>query len=63
MYDRSVCRNSRVAANSGQNPGLNFLQESWDDDPTLVIMIKKLLVKFPKWGIAIVDGVLVDWEG
>ncbi len=27
------------------------------------IVIKKLLVKCPQWGIAIVDGVLVDWEG
>ncbi|MFS0518992.1 hypothetical protein ACEYW6_30450 [Nostoc sp. UIC 10607] len=51
----------KVAANSGQNPGLGFLQECWDD-PGLVIMIKKLLVKFPQWGIAYVDGVLVKWD-
>lgn len=48
----------KVAANSGQNPGFEYLQESWDD-PVLQIVIKKLLVKFPQWGIAIVDGVLV----
>ncbi|MDZ7955347.1 hypothetical protein [Nostoc sp. DedQUE09] len=50
----------KVAANSGQNPGLCFLQECWNDDPALQIVIKKLLAKFPQWGIAIVDGVLVD---
>ncbi|MBC1223311.1 hypothetical protein GNF10_33335 [Nostoc sp. UCD121] len=51
----------KVAANSGQNPGLGFLQECWND-PALQIVIKKLLAKFPQWGVAIVDGVLVDWE-
>ncbi|MBD2520437.1 hypothetical protein H6G93_36965 [Nostoc sp. FACHB-973] len=50
------------AANSGENPGFDFLQECWNDDPALQIVIKKLLAKFPQWGIAIVDGVLVDWE-
>nr|WP_322716010.1 hypothetical protein [Nostoc sp. ChiQUE02] len=49
----------KVAANSGQNPGFDFLQECWNDDPALQIVIKKLLVKYPQWGIAIVDGVLV----
>lgn len=53
----------KVAANSGQNPGFDFLQESWNDDPALVIMIKKLLVKFPQWGVAVVDGVMVKWNG
>ncbi|MCC5654721.1 hypothetical protein LC609_34125 [Nostoc sp. XA013] len=48
------------AANSGENPGFDFLQECWNDDPALQIVIKKLLVKFPQWGVAIVDGVLVD---
>ncbi|WP_414573233.1 hypothetical protein [Nostoc sp. CCY 9925] len=52
----------KVAGNSGQNPGFDFLQECWSDDPALQIVIKKLLAKFPQWGIAIVDGVLVDWE-
>ncbi|MBD2248704.1 hypothetical protein [Nostoc sp. FACHB-888] len=51
------------AANSGENPGFDFLQECWNDDPALVIMIKKLLAKFPQWGIARVDGVLIKWEG
>ncbi|MBD2565892.1 MULTISPECIES: hypothetical protein [Nostoc] len=50
------------AANSGENPGFEYLQECWNDDPALQIVIKKLLVKFPQWGIAIVDGVLVDWD-
>ncbi|MCC5661581.1 hypothetical protein LC608_32470 [Nostoc sp. XA010] len=50
------------AANSGQNPGFDFLQECWNDDPALQFVIKKVLVKFPQWGIAIVDGVLVDWN-
>ncbi len=50
------------AANSGENPGFDFLLSCWNDDPALQIVIKKLLVKFPQWGIAVVDGVLVDWE-
>ncbi|MBW4428965.1 MAG: hypothetical protein KME50_32255 [Nostoc desertorum CM1-VF14] len=49
----------KVVANSGQNPGFDFLQECWNDDPALQIVIKRLLAKFPQWGIAIVDGVLV----
>ncbi len=53
----------KVAANSGQNPGFEFLQECWSDDPALQIVIKKLLAKYSQWGIAIVDVVLVDWEG
>ncbi|AUB41638.1 Methyl-accepting chemotaxis protein [Nostoc flagelliforme CCNUN1] len=52
----------KVAANSGQNPGVEYLLSCWQDDPALQIVIKKLLVKFPQWGIAIVDGALVDWE-
>ncbi|HYW21202.1 MAG TPA: hypothetical protein VE956_18265 [Nodularia sp. (in: cyanobacteria)] len=50
----------KVAGNSGENPGFDFLQECWDDDPALQVMIKKLLAKYRQWGIAIVDGVLVD---
>ncbi len=61
---RSVRREKlNRAANSGQNPGFDFLQESWNDDPALQIVIKKLLAKCPQWRIAIVDGVLVNWEG
>ncbi|MGF2014429.1 MAG: hypothetical protein RMX25_023450 [Nostoc sp. DedVER01b] len=26
------------------------------------IVIKKLLAKFPQWGVAIVDGLLVKWD-
>ncbi|MFW9262018.1 hypothetical protein [Nostoc sp. CALU 546] len=44
------------AANSGENPGFDFLQECWNDDPALQIVIKKLLAKFPQWGIVAVDG-------
>ncbi|MBN3905190.1 MAG: hypothetical protein HWQ35_00940 [Nostoc sp. NMS1] len=53
----------KVAGNSGENPGFDFLQECWSDDPALRIVIKKLVAKCPQWGIAIVDGVLVNWEG
>nr|WP_322715597.1 hypothetical protein [Nostoc sp. ChiQUE02]MDZ8228447.1 hypothetical protein [Nostoc sp. ChiQUE02] len=50
----------KVVANSGQNPGFDFLYECWNDDPALQIVIKKLLAKCSQWEIAIVDGVLVD---
>ncbi|MBG1257773.1 hypothetical protein F8S20_00650 [Nostoc sp. BAE] len=50
----------KVAANSGQNPGFDFLQECWSDDPALVIVIKKLLAKFPQWGVVVVDGELAN---
>ncbi|BBD70414.1 hypothetical protein NIES4072_67800 [Nostoc commune NIES-4072] len=52
----------KMASQVGENPGFDFLQECWRDDPALQIVIKKLLGKFPQWGITIVDGVLVDWE-
>jgi hypothetical protein len=51
----------KVASNSGENPGFEYLHECWDD-PALQIVIKKLLAKFPQWGIAIVDGVLANWN-
>ncbi|MHC5917878.1 MAG: hypothetical protein ACYTXE_44480 [Nostoc sp.] len=38
----------KFAANSGQNRGFEYLQECWNDDPALQIVIKKLLVKFPQ---------------
>ena len=38
------------AVNSGENPGFDFLLSCWNDDPALVIAIKKLLAKFPQWG-------------
>jgi hypothetical protein len=50
------------AANSGQNPGFDFLQECWSEDPALQIVVKKLLVKYPQWGIACMDGLLADWN-
>ncbi|NEU81913.1 hypothetical protein G1O98_23360 [Nostoc sp. UIC10630] len=52
----------KTAGNSGQSPGFEYLLSCWQDDPALQIVIKKLLAKFPHWGIACVDGVLVDWE-
>ncbi|MBN3877559.1 MULTISPECIES: hypothetical protein [unclassified Nostoc] len=52
----------KVAANSGQNPAFDFLLSCWNDDPMLVIAIKKLLAKFPQWGVVIVNEVLVDWN-
>ncbi|RCJ40959.1 hypothetical protein A6770_36800 [Nostoc minutum NIES-26] len=45
-----------------ENPGFDFLQEGWQDDPALRIVIKKLVVKYPQWGLVAVDGVLVKWE-
>ncbi|MBC1224847.1 hypothetical protein GNF10_30305 [Nostoc sp. UCD121] len=42
----------KVAANSGHNLEFDFLQECWND-PALVIAIKKLLMKYPQWGIVI----------
>ncbi|MBD2520184.1 hypothetical protein H6G93_35635 [Nostoc sp. FACHB-973] len=52
----------KVAGNSGQNPGFDFLEECWNDDPALRIVIKKLLVKYPQWGLVTADGGLVKWE-
>jgi hypothetical protein len=50
----------KVAGNSGQNPGFEYLQECWDD-PALQIVIKKLLAQFPQWGIGCVDGELINF--
>ncbi|MCC5633829.1 hypothetical protein LC613_41155 [Nostoc sphaeroides CHAB 2801] len=52
----------KMASLVAENPGFDFLQQCWNDDPALQILIKKLLAKYPQWGIACVDGVLVDWE-
>jgi hypothetical protein len=52
----------KMAGIFGENPGFNFLQECWDDDPALQIVIKKLLAKFRQWGFVVVDGVLVKWN-
>ncbi|MEA5506859.1 hypothetical protein VB735_27925 [Halotia wernerae UHCC 0503] len=45
-----------------ENPGVEFLRECWNDDPALQIVIRKLLMRFPQWGIACVDGELVKWD-
>jgi len=52
----------KVAGTSAQNPSFDFLLSCWDD-PALMIMIKKLLTRLSKWGVAIVNGVLIEWEG
>ncbi|MBD2731174.1 hypothetical protein H6G96_33875 [Nostoc sp. FACHB-892] len=52
----------KMASLVGENPGFDFLQQCCHDDPALKIVIKKLLAKFPQWGIAIVDGVLMKWN-
>ncbi|MBD2534794.1 hypothetical protein H6G97_37180 [Nostoc flagelliforme FACHB-838] len=52
----------KVAGNSGQNPGFDFLQEGWNDDPALQIVIKKLLAKFPQWRVAVIDRKLVEYN-
>ncbi|MBD2254624.1 hypothetical protein [Nostoc parmelioides] len=36
--------------------------ECWADDPALQIVIKKLVIKCPHWGLVAADGVLVRWE-
>ncbi|MBD2248844.1 hypothetical protein [Nostoc sp. FACHB-888] len=41
----------KVALNLGQNPGFEYLLSCWDD-PALQIVIKKLLAKYPQWGVA-----------
>ncbi|QLE53842.1 hypothetical protein FD724_39080 (plasmid) [Nostoc sp. C057] len=52
----------KMASLVGENPGFHFLQQCCHDDPALQIVIKKLLAKFPQWGIAFVDGELVKWN-
>ncbi|MEH2002612.1 MAG: hypothetical protein V7L00_28410 [Nostoc sp.] len=49
----------KAAGNSGQNPGFYFCRSVGVMIPRKQIAIKKLLAKFPQWGIAIVDGVLI----
>jgi len=52
----------KMASLVGENPGFDFLQQCCHDDPALQIVIKKVLAKFPQWGIPCVEGVLVDRE-
>ncbi|RCJ40892.1 hypothetical protein A6770_37085 [Nostoc minutum NIES-26] len=52
----------KMAEQLRENPGVEFLMECWDDDPALRIVIKKLVAKFPQWGLVAVDGVLVKWD-
>ncbi|MCG6137530.1 MAG: hypothetical protein MET45_23335 [Nostoc sp. LLA-1] len=52
----------KMAEQLRENPGDEFLQECWQDDPALRIVIKKLVAKFPQWGLVAVNGVLVKWD-
>ena len=52
----------RIAEQWRENPGDDFLMECWADDPALRIVIKKLVIKCPQWGLVAADGVLVRWE-
>jgi hypothetical protein len=47
----------------GDKPDFDFLQECWNDDPALRIIIKQMIAKYPAWGIVCVDGELVNWSG
>lgn len=46
----------------GNNPGFEYLEKCWNDDPILHSVIKKMLALFPQWEIAIVDEKLVNWD-
>ncbi|MFN6475315.1 hypothetical protein [Nostoc sp. DedQUE07] len=50
----------KMSAIIGESPGFDFLLSSWEDDPALHFVIKQLLVKFPQWGIACIDGELIN---
>ncbi|WP_225226023.1 hypothetical protein [Komarekiella delphini-convector] len=52
----------KLARILGEKSNFEFLAECWNNDPALQIVIKKLLAKFPLWGIAIIDGALVEWK-
>ncbi|MCC5633834.1 hypothetical protein LC613_41180 [Nostoc sphaeroides CHAB 2801] len=52
----------KMAEQLRENPGVEFLMECWADDPALRIVIKKLVAKFPQWGLVAADRVLVKWE-
>ena len=45
----------------GDNPGFEYLQECWND-PSLRIMVRRLIAKFPQWRVACIQEELVDWE-
>ncbi|WGV24207.1 hypothetical protein [Halotia branconii] len=53
----------KMAEQWRENPGDDFLMECWSDDPALRIVIKKLVIKCPHWGLVAADGVLLKWEG
>ncbi|AUB43736.1 hypothetical protein COO91_10771 (plasmid) [Nostoc flagelliforme CCNUN1] len=62
ICDRSGCRNSRLRRILGRIQGLTFCRSVGVTIRRKQIVIKKLLAKFPQWGVAIVDGVLVKRE-
>ncbi|MBE9054319.1 hypothetical protein IQ243_28810 [Nostocales cyanobacterium LEGE 11386] len=46
---------------SQQKPSVSQLwQECWMADPALQIVVKKLVAKFPQWGLVAVEGQLVQ---
>ncbi|MCG6138872.1 MAG: hypothetical protein MET45_30515 [Nostoc sp. LLA-1] len=52
----------KMAEQLRENPGNDFLMECWADDPALRIVIKKLVAKFPQWGLVATDGKLMQWD-
>ncbi|MCC5640592.1 hypothetical protein LC593_33135 [Nostoc sp. CHAB 5844] len=52
----------KLAEQWRENPGDEFLMECWQDDPALRIVIKKLVIKCPQWGLVAADGLLVKWQ-
>jgi hypothetical protein len=52
MYDLSVCRNSKWRRIRGRIRGLTFYKSVGMMTRRKQIVIKKVLVKFPQWGVA-----------
>lgn len=48
----------RLASLSGDNPGLEFLAECWED-VALWNKIKRLIAQYPEWGINCVQANLI----
>ncbi|MHC5897215.1 hypothetical protein [Nostoc sp.] len=51
----------KISLIAAENPGFDFLLSCWDD-PALQFEIKKLLLLFPQWKIACMDGELVNHD-
>ena len=54
-----------VAENEKEKTNLQVLRAKviYFDDPVLVMLIRKLLPRYPQCKIAILNGMLVEWEG